>query len=134
METCSQRFRPGDDLYLELLKCAKDWPAACLLTCVGSLKMLAVRFVGAEHEVVLSGPFEILSLTGTCCPSGLHLHICVADRAGQVKGGHLKPGSIVETTAEVVVGILEDACFTREVDGETGYLELVVKKVSQASS
>ncbi len=49
-------------------------------------------------------------------------------------GGHLKPGSIIDTTAEIVVGILKDTCFTREVDGETGYLELVVKKASRASS
>ncbi|MGI9280971.1 MAG: PCC domain-containing protein [Endozoicomonas sp.] len=73
-------------------------------------------------------------MSGTVCPSGLHLHICVADKKGQVLGGHLKPGSIIDTTAEIVVGILKDTCFTREVDGETGYLELVVKKASRASS
>lgn len=134
MKTHSQRLLPGDDLYLELLTLAKEWPAACLLSCVGSLKLLSLRLAGAEQEKMLQGPFEILSLSGTCCPSGLHLHICVADKEGRVFGGHLKQGSIIETTAEIVVGILDDTCFTREADDETGYLELVVKKASQASS
>lgn len=134
MKTHSQRLLPGDDLYLELLTLAKEWPAACLLSCVGSLKVLSLRLAGAEQEKILQGPFEILSLSGTCCPSGLHLHICVADKQGRVLGGHLKQGSIIATTAEIVVGILNDTCFTREVDRETGYPELAVKKASPASS
>lgn len=58
METHSQRLLPGDDLYLELLNLAKGWPAACLLSCVGSLRELSVRLAGAEQEKILQGPFE----------------------------------------------------------------------------
>ncbi|WP_257275496.1 PPC domain-containing DNA-binding protein [Endozoicomonas sp. SESOKO4] len=134
MKTHSQRLLPGDDPYLELQTLAKEWPAACLLSCVGSLKVLSLRLAGAEQEKILQGPFEILSLSGTCCPSGLHLHISVADKEGRVLGGHLKQGSTIATTAEIVVGILDDTCFTREVDRETGYPELAVKKASPASS
>ncbi|WP_062270501.1 PPC domain-containing DNA-binding protein [Endozoicomonas arenosclerae] len=134
MKTHSQRLLPGDDLYLKLQNLAQEWSAACVLTCVGSLKVLSVRLAGAEHEKRLNGPFEILSLSGTCCSTGLHLHISVADREGRVLGGHLKSGSIIDTTAEIVIALLENTCFTRTMDSETGYLELEVKKVSQASS
>ena len=46
------------------------------------------------------------------------------DSEGEPKGGHLKEGSLVRTTVEIVIGILPEWKFTREIDPETGYLEL----------
>jgi len=41
-------------------------------------------------------------------------------------GGHLQDGNIVRTTAELVIGELTDVSFSRLLDPETGYDELVV--------
>jgi predicted DNA-binding protein with PD1-like motif len=83
--------------------------------------------------VDLAGPFEIVSLTGTLACSGdgdscvKHLHISLSDAQGRVVGGHLVRLE-VETTAEIVVGELEDLVFTREHDANTGFAELVVSR------
>jgi predicted DNA-binding protein with PD1-like motif len=41
-----------------------------------------------------------------------------------VIGGHLGPGSLVRTTAELVIGLLPEWRFQRELDPATGYAEL----------
>ena len=120
------RLLPDEDLYTSLQMRAKQWPAAFVLSCVGSLARVAIRLADAPEAIHLAGPFEILSLSGTCCPDGLHLHISVADRNGKVMGGHLKAGSIVHTTAELVIGIAGNKQFSRRQDPETGWLELSV--------
>lgn len=79
----------------------------------------------------LSGRFEIVSLVGTLNPEA-HLHVCLSDAEGRTLGGHVLGGLHVFTTAEVVVGEAAELCFTREMDGETGFPELVVQPRSQA--
>ncbi len=54
------------------------------------------------------GELEILSLAGTLSPDGVHLHMAVADSSGTVIGGHLCAGSLVRTTAELVLGLLPE--------------------------
>ena len=39
-------------------------------------------------------------------------------------GGHLCAGSLVRTTAELVIGLLPEWRFRRELDPVTGYAEL----------
>jgi predicted DNA-binding protein with PD1-like motif len=60
--------------------------------------------------------------------TGSHLHISISDSTGRTIGGHLKEGSIVYTTAEIVLGLLPDIVFERQVDPTYGYKELVIKK------
>ena len=43
-------------------------------------------------------------------------------------GGHLKGEAIVDVTAEIVIGELENIVFTTEEDTRTGYKELRVIK------
>jgi predicted DNA-binding protein with PD1-like motif len=61
-----------------------------------------------------------VALSGTLSPDGPHLHIAVADAAGRTLGGHLGVGSIVHTTAEIVVVELRGVDFSRQPDRETG--------------
>ena len=42
-------------------------------------------------------------------------------------GGHLCAGSLVRTTAELVIGLLPEWRFNRELDPATGYPELQIK-------
>ena len=99
-----------------------------ILSSVGSLSQLTIRLADGKSIKDLDGEFEIVSVTGTLSPDGVHIHISVGDIDGNVIGGHLKDGCIVNTTAEVVLETVEPYQFRREMDEETGYKELVVIK------
>lgn len=66
------------------------------------------------------------SLVGTISINGTHLHMSFSDREGIAKGGHLKEGTIIHPTAEIVLGFEDEVEFKRELDEETGFTELVV--------
>ena len=126
------RLPPGADLKAELARFAQAHAlrAGCILTCVGSLSRARLRMPGAVGEAeafrTFDGPMEIVSLTGTISPGGLHVHIALAGRDGVCVGGHLSGGCIVHTTAELVIGELPDVEFGRAPDPATGYAELTV--------
>ena len=123
------RLKPGDDLRRTLEEFAerRQLRAAYVATCAGSLKVAAIRFADQKDATTLTGPFEIVSVTGTLSTDGPHLHISVSDAAGRTFGGHLAEGSLVYTTAEVVLVEVVGARFRREVDPTTTYKELVVE-------
>lgn len=128
MTTFAFRLPPGADLKQVLGSFAEHegLKAAIVLTCVGSLTTVALRYANQADAVTRTGHFEILSLVGTLTATGAHLHLCVADRDGVAFGGHLMPGCVVYTTAEVVVSELTAVEFGRELDATSGYRELVV--------
>ena len=98
--------------------------AGCLISAVGSLSLAQLRLAGASEVTAIYGELEILSLSGTLSPDGAHLHIAIADRSGAVIGGHLCAGSLVRTTAELVIGLLPQWRFCCELDPATGHAEL----------
>ena len=120
------RLEPDTDLRQALLAyCAdQELEAAYILSCVGSLKRAVIRFADRNEGKVLEHKLEILTLSGTLSCHGCHLHICVANAKGKVSGGHLLDGSLVYTTAEIVLGEVPDMVFKREKDAKTGWLEL----------
>jgi len=132
MKTMAFRLLPGADLKQALRRIVEEHGlrAGCIVSCVGSLARARLRMAGAAGEPEcfrsLDEPTEIISLVGTLCPDGLHLHIALARRDGQCVGGHLVEGCFVHTTAELIVGELPDLEFHREPDPETGYRELRV--------
>ena len=122
------RLTPGQDLMDQLRLWAKDHHAASVLSVVGSLNHASLRFANQPRPTRIDGPLEILSLSGTLSKHGMHLHLCVADGRGKVTGGHLKSGSAIFTTAEIVLGVYPDLVFDRELDQTYGYKELVVRE------
>ncbi len=98
--------------------------AGCLISAVGCLSLAQLRFAGATQATAIHGELEILSLSGTLSPDGAHLHIAISGSSGAVLGGHLCAGSLVRTTAELVIGLLPDWRFSRKLDPTTGYPEL----------
>jgi predicted DNA-binding protein with PD1-like motif len=132
MKTMAFRLMPGVDLKQELRRIVDEHGlrAGYIVSCVGSLARARIRMPGATGEPEcfksLDEPTEIISLAGTLCPDGLHLHIGLARRDGQCIGGHVVEGCVVHTTAELIIGELPDLEFHREPDPETGYLELCV--------
>jgi len=122
------RLHPGQDLLYELQSYIqkKTITAASVLSCVGSLTEASLRLADQPSASRHSGPFEICSLVGTFSVDGPHLHISLSDSRGRMLGGHLLPGCLVYTTAEVVLIELSDMRFTRPIDLQTGYDELVI--------
>ena len=126
MKVVPLRLTPGADLRLalEAWMAEQQEQAGCVLSAVGSLSLAQLRLAGATEARVIRGELEILSLSGTLSPDGAHLHIAIADRNGTVIGGHLCAGSLVCTTAELVIGLLPEWRFRRELDPATGHAEL----------
>lgn len=131
MQTYALRLKPGQDLKTELDAFARDkaLEAACVLTCVGSLRMAVLRFANRERSTTLTGAFEIVSLTGVLSRHGSHYHISIADGEGRTYGAHLLEGCEVHTTAEVVLAALPGMQFLRTPDEETGYRELDIRSL-----
>lgn len=104
--------------------------AGFIVTCVGGLEQATVRMAGAKPDAqdirTFKDDFEIVSLVGTVSTNGTHLHLSFSDTEGTVHGGHLKEGTIIHPTAEIVLGIDEDVEMRREMDEGTGFAELVV--------
>lgn len=99
--------------------------AGVILTMVGSLKVASIRFAMKPEATIMQGPFEIVSVTGTVCSDGPHIHVSIADSDGKVLAGHLGRGSIVNTTVELVIlDISSEWKFERVVDPTSGDREL----------
>jgi predicted DNA-binding protein with PD1-like motif len=126
MKVVPLRLQPGDDLRraLEAWMNQQQEQAGCVISGVGSLSRAQLRFAGAAEATTISGDLEILSLAGTLSADGAHLHITIADSTGAVIGGHLCHGSLVRTTAELVLGLLPQWRFRRGLDPATGCAEL----------
>ena len=135
MKVVPLRLLPGDDLgpKLEAWMGQQSEQAGCVISAVGSLSVAQLRFAGDAAATTIRGDLEVLSLAGTLSPEGSHLRIAVADRCGAVFGGHLCAGSLVRTTAELVVGLLPDWEFRRELDPATGYDELRISSRAPGS-
>jgi len=128
MKVVPLRLGPGDDLRLTLAAWMgeQEEQAGCVISGIGSLSVAQLRLAGQPESTTISGDLEILSLAGTLAPDGVHLHVAVADSTGSVIGGHLCAGSLVRTTAELVVGLLPEWRFCRQLDPATGYAELQI--------
>jgi len=123
------RLKPGEDLRGGILAFAKEKEikAGAIVTCVGSLTQLHLRFANQPNGIKQNGHFEIVSMTGTFSDTSSHLHLSVSDSTGKTIGGHLLEGNRVYTTAELVIVDLKGVEFTREVDTTFGYQELFIK-------
>ena len=62
IQTITIRLKPGQDLKSELdqLAAVNELEAACVLTCVGSLTTVVLRFANQDHTDILEGHFEIV--------------------------------------------------------------------------
>lgn len=127
------RLTRGQDLKKEIIAyCKKEnIKAGVILSAVGCISHLHIRLAEAKDYIDKEECYEIVSITGTVSDTDVHIHISASDNEGKTVGGHLKDGTIVDTTCEVVMYELKDYIFDREADKETGYDELAIKKVKQ---
>ena len=129
MKTLPLRLNPGDDLRAALSAALATFggEAAFVVSGIGSLSEARLRFAGRDAPQHVVGNLEILTLSGTLGAGGPHLHASLADAEGRVFGGHVAPGCVVRTTAEVLLAVLDDVTFTREPDAATGFAELAIR-------
>jgi predicted DNA-binding protein with PD1-like motif len=128
MKVVPLRLGPGKDLRLAL----EAWigerqePGGWVISAIGSLAVARIRLAGQAGITSFSGDLELLHLAGSLCPDGAHLHVAIADGQGVVTGGHLCAGSLVRTTAELLLAVLPDWQLQRQLDPATGYRELQI--------
>lgn len=129
MKQFSKRLLPGEDLRQEIERFANasSIQAGCVVSLVGNLSKVCLRMADGKTVKEWMGSYEIVSATGTISPEESHIHISVSDQEGNVIGGHLKLGSIVGVTVELVLLAFDDMVYAREYEESTGYDMLVVK-------
>jgi len=131
VHTLCTRLRRGDDIYMNLKRIAEEneISAACVLSMVGCVSKARLRCAGGEAFIDLPGPLEIVSCTGTLSKDRIHIHASFSNRTLNTFGGHMREGCIVDTTAEVVLFIMDDTRFLSRFDEMTGYNELEIQAV-----
>lgn len=127
------RIKPNKDLFKSVVKYCEehDIKSAIILGIIGSLKNAKLGFLktlpGKYIKKEFNGPLEIVNAHGSVAVYEkeviTHIHVCVGNEK-QTFAGHLLPGSIVFSTAEVVILELWNQ-LKREKDAYTGLFELV---------
>ena len=127
------RLLPGQDIRraLEAALAERGLTAGFVIAGIGSLSRTPLRMAGRPDPTELTGDQELLTLSGSVSPVGSHLHATVSNADGEVSGGHLAYGSVVRTTAEVLLALLPEWSFSRAHDPGTGYDELKISSVTR---
>jgi hypothetical protein len=128
------RLAPGDDLRAALEALAATHGAGFVVAGIGSLSVARLRLAGAPEAGAWRGDLELLTLAGSLSSDGAHLHASVSTADGRVIGGHVAPGCVVRTTAEVLVAWLPGWALSRAPDPATGWKELVARRAPDASA
>ena len=133
MQALPLRLVPGQDLRGAIEAALGAHTAAFVVQGIGSLSVAHLRFAGIDHATELRGDLEVLTLAGSVAPDGAHLHMSIADAQGRVYGGHVAMGCIVRTTAEILLAVLPEHAFSRELDvAGSGFRELAIRPRASA--
>ena len=129
MKTICKRLRRGDDLLLSIRALAKEHQirAGVVLSAVGCISQGRLRDASGVNIRSVTEHCEIVSLNGTVSENRCHLHIALSKEDLSTVGGHLVEGCIINTTCELVIGVLDAWSIGVEYDEETGYDELIFK-------
>lgn len=122
------RVQPGEDLrsFLDRYVFPSGEASGFVVAGLGSLQDAKLRFAAQDEASIVKGPSELLSISGSISANGCHVHVVLSTDQGQVLGGHLCHGSMVRTTAEMLLAATAGYSLTREIDSQTGYPELSI--------
>lgn len=127
MKIICKRLRRGDDLLQSIRLLAREHhiAAGVVLSAVGCISAGTVRDASGVTLRKIAEPCEIVSLNGTVSEARCHLHIALSMEDLSTVGGHLMEGCIINTTCELVLGVLGGWHIGTEFDTETSYDELI---------
>lgn len=130
MRTICKRLRRGDDLLREVQNIAREeqLQLAVILSAVGCVTRARVRDASGVTVREICEPCEIVSATGTVSAARCHVHVSFVKEDLSTVGGHLMEGCIINTTCELVLGVVEGWRCGVEQDEETGYDEIVFER------
>lgn len=133
MRILCKRLHHGDDLLRGICDLAKahNISAGVILSAVGCISKGVVRDASGVTLRQINEPCEIVSLNGTVSAVRCHLHISLSKEDLSTVGGHLVEGCIINTTCELVIGILNGWEIGTEFDAETGYDELIFQELAK---
>ena len=130
MKVLCKRLRRGDDLLVKL----QEWAAeeqielAVILSAVGCVTRARLRDASGVTIRSVDEPCEIVSATGTVSAKRCHVHVSLSKEDLSTVGGHLVEGCLINTTCELVLGLVEGWRCGVEQDRETGYDEIVFER------
>lgn len=127
MRTVCCRLHRGDDLRekIEEIAVRENIAAGVVLSGVGCVSRARVRDASGVTVRQVDEHCEIVSLNGTVSKTRCHLHIALSKEDLSTIGGHLVSGCIVNTTVELIIGVLDGVEYGVEQDAQTGYDEIV---------
>ena len=130
MRTVCKRLRRGDDLLREVQKMAQEeqLELAVILSAVGCVTKARLRDASGVTIREIDEPCEIVSATGTVSRKRCHIHVALSKEDLSTVGGHLVEGCLINTTCELVLGVVEGWRCGVEQDDETGYDEIVFER------
>lgn len=130
MKEYAIRLEKGADLKASIEEiCQKNGFNTCVvLSAVGCVYQAKFRRAKATSYFEKVEDYEIVAMTGTVSQGKVHMHISLADDSGAVVGGHLEKGCFINTTCELVLGVLDEYESHREFDEKTGCNEIIFKK------
>ena len=130
MRTVCKRLRRGDDLLREVQKMAQEeqLELAVILSAVGCVTKARLRDASGVTIREIDEPCEIVSATGTVSRKRCHIHVALSKEDLSTVGGHLVEGCLINTTCELVLGVVEGWRCGVEQDEETGYDEIVFER------
>lgn len=132
MRIICKRLHRGDDLLASIrtIAQAEKIDAGVVLSGVGCVSRARVRDASGVNVRELNRHFEIVSLNGTVSQTRCHLHIALSDESLATVGGHLLEGCIINTTCELIIGVLDGVRFDTEQDAQTGYDEIIFREIN----
>ena len=130
MKMICKRLRRGDDLLVQLQRIAEEeqLELAVVLSAVGCVSRARVRDASGVTLRDIDEPCEIVSATGTVSRKRCHVHVSLSKEDLSTVGGQLVEGCIINTTCELVLGVVKGWRCGVEQDGETGYDEIVFER------
>ena len=130
MRTVCKRLRRGEDLLREVQKMAQEeqLELAVILSAVGCVTKARLRDASGVTVREIDEPCEIVSATGTVSRKRCHIHVALSKEDLSTVGGHLVEGCLINTTCELVLGVVEGWRCGVEQDDETGYDEIVFER------
>lgn len=109
---------------IEKICIENNFDTVVVLSAVGCVYEAKFRLAKAESCFEKKEDYEIVSMTGTVSKGQCHIHISLSDETGYTVGGHLMEGCLVNTTCELVLGVLENYRSSRPFDEKTGWDEI----------